>query len=204
MKAPKHASIGNGDGGFESPPAGTYGARFIRIIDLGTQDDTYEGQPIEVRKVIIMWELNKMMADNRPFVASKEFRFSMHKNANLRKTIHSLIGKEMTDIQAEAFDFNVLLGKVCMVTMGESATGKIKVTNVFKKIEGQPMLAPVNEQLAVFLDPAEFKQESFDKLSDFWKAKIQNSPEYESLQAPTQSAAASGASKPASDDDIPF
>jgi hypothetical protein len=94
-----------------------------------------------------------------------------------------------------------------MVTMGESATGKIKVTNVFKKIEGAPMLAPVNEQLAVFLDPAEFKRPAYEKLSDFWKAKIQASPEYESLQAPPPPGApganATGQTPP-SDDDIPF
>jgi hypothetical protein len=72
------------DAKFTNPPAGTYGAVCIKVIDLGTQPVVWEGDTKYQRKVFIQWELDEQMEDKRPFVTGRKFTVSMHEKATLR------------------------------------------------------------------------------------------------------------------------
>lgn len=216
--APKASGGGyGGESDFEVPPAGTYVGRCIKIIDLGTQDDTYEGTPVKKRKIQFMWELGSTkMTDGRPFIVGREFGFSVWKNANLRKVLHDWIGQQLDDAQAEAFDFKNLLGKNCMVCMGPNKNGKMRVLAISKRPDGKtpgtiavPAAPAVNEQVAFFLTKEEFDPVAFGKLSEHWRTKIMASPEYGALVGPPptdgQKQETQQQQPPqGSDDDIPF
>lgn len=211
MKAPV-SNYGNGGGGdWDSPAPGSYVGRCIKIIDLGTQDDTYKGEPKKVRKIVFMWELGASLIQGdgpmkgKPHIVSGKWSFSMGNKANLRKMIQSWAGvKAMTDEQAAEFDVGKLLGKNALVNLLESKKGNIFVDSVIKRPEAMPALPPVNEQVLVSLDPAEFKPEAYAKLSDHWKDIISLSPEFAQLSGKMPPANNDSKTPPAADDDIPF
>jgi hypothetical protein len=59
-------------GSYTPPPVGTHLALCYRIIDLGTQKTTYNGETKTAHKLMISWELpQERMDDGRPFAISK-------------------------------------------------------------------------------------------------------------------------------------
>ena len=203
MKAPM--GNGSGAGDFENPPAGSYVGRCVKLIDLGTQDDTWQGEAIKARKLAIFWELGgALMKDGRPFIVIKRFRFSMHKNANLRKTVQSWAGKQISDEQAAGMDLSKLLGTNALLTLTETATGKIVVDSVIRRPEAMPAYPQVNPSQFVALDPAEFNAQAYAELTDYWKGVIAASPEYAAITHKLPPSTGANQKPANADDDIPF
>jgi hypothetical protein len=69
---------------FEPIEAGSYPARCYSMIEMGTNEETYQGAAKMVNKVRITWELPTEMQvfkeerGPEPRVISKEFSLSMH------------------------------------------------------------------------------------------------------------------------------
>jgi hypothetical protein len=80
---------------FEPIEAGSYPARCYSMIEMGTNEETYQGAAKMVNKVRITWELPTEMQvfkeerGPEPRVISKEFSLSMHEKANLRGFLES-------------------------------------------------------------------------------------------------------------------
>lgn len=105
-------------------PTGKHMGRVYSIVDLGTQPETYMGQPRLQRKMTISWELPTLLNDfkgdgvKEPHGASARFTVSMSGKANLRKFIENWRGKPFADdLEASQFDFRKLLGQRCWVTV---------------------------------------------------------------------------------------
>jgi hypothetical protein len=103
-----------GGAAFTPCPAGSYLARCVSLIDLGTQTSTYEGETKRARKVLVAWEIlddETRKDDGTPFVLSKRYTQSLHEKAALRKTLASWRGRDFTPVELKGFDLAGVLGK---------------------------------------------------------------------------------------------
>jgi hypothetical protein len=205
----------SGSGDFQQAPAGSHVARCIRLIDLGTQTNEYQGQVNHKSQVLVSWELchelyeyedeNKQRV-SKPFLVSAFYTNSLGEKANLRKDLISWRGRDFSKDELEKFDLQSILGAPCIVSVVLNEKGKAKVEGVLKLTKGTEAPAAVNKPYAFWLD--EFDKNVFDALSDGIKAIIEKSPEYQELtKAKTKELTDT---LPAShsfsnfDDDIPF
>lgn len=209
---------------FKPTPEGNHMARCYRVIDLGTQDVEFQGEPKLMHKVLIAWELAGeaddgsplSMDDGRPMTVSKQYTLSLSKKANLRADLESWRGTAFTDEELKGFDISKLLGSYCMVTVKHDKKNDKTYTNVASVSRWPAALknakfAPVNEnQLFDVDDPDKVMFESFP---DWLKEKIQGCMEWSAPEAvakpqasETRRAAAAGTSTAFDnmDSDIPF
>lgn len=172
---------------FELCPAGTHLAVCYRVIDLGTQDSTYQGQVKCQRKVLISWELpDEKMADGRPFSISQRYSWSMSEKATLRKHLESWRGLPFQDrdFGPEGFNIKNILGKGCLLTVTHTERGDKQYANIAavgKMMKGMQAPPPTNELTYLWLHPAHWSDAVFGKLSQGLQGVIMQSPEYKSV-----------------------
>ena len=172
---------------FEQAPTGAHIGICIRIVDLGTQKNEYQGQVNYKREGLFTWELpsNLMTSGEqagKPFVVSKFYTLSLSEKANLRKDLAAWRGRDFTPEELAGFDPKNVLGKACMLNLIANAKGKTIINGVMQLPKGFPVPAQVNPN--VYFSLEEFKQETFDGLSKGIKEIIERSPEYQKLKTP--------------------
>lgn len=195
---------------FKPAPAGAHIARCIKLVDLGTQHDEYQGKPLVRSRVLVFWELpNEMVeieGEQKPAIVTKFYTNSLAEKANLRKDLEQWRGRAFTEEELKRFDLQSILGAPCMLSVVHNEKGRAQVGSLMKMPRGQEAPAAKNTPIAFWLD--EFKQESFDALSDNLKALIKKSPEYQEIvnpKAPRSQPPGNGNDKFADmEDDIPF
>ena len=64
--------------GFTQPEVGVHEARCVKVIDLGTQKSTFEGETTWKRQVMLIWELPEQLKDGMPLTISKFYNLSLH------------------------------------------------------------------------------------------------------------------------------
>ena len=209
------------DSSFTPAPAGTFPAICYRVVDLGTQDTTYKGQPKRAHKVLISWELKDEEAifqdpetgETKPMSVHQQYTWSMGEKANLRKALESWRGLKFTesDFGPGGFDVRKLIGQPCILGIVHSESGDKTYANI-SAISKLPKamkdtIGPLtNEKQFLWLDEGLFDQAMFDKLSDKMKEKIMASPEYRTLNSNGEHHGDDETENPAGDldDPIPF
>jgi hypothetical protein len=198
-------------GSFEQAPAGSHIARCIKLIDIGTHKNEYQGQVSFPRQVIVAWELpNELMTsgeyEGKPFNVSRFYTASLHEKSTLRKDLINWRGRDFTEEELGGFDPKKILGAPCMLSLSLNDKQKIKVSGVMAAPKGMTVPAQINESVYFSLEPNQFKQEVFDSLSDGIKKLIEVSPEYQSLKGvePAPLPKQNGDSFDNFEDDIPF
>jgi hypothetical protein len=166
-------------GSFENPPVGAYPAVCTRMIDMGTQETTWQGVTKYAHKVKMVFELSEKMADGRPFITMRDFTVSLHEKAGLRQFLKSWRGRDFTDEELAGFDPKVLIGKGVLLNLVENGE-YVNIDSAMKLPKGMEAPVPVNP--TVFFSLSDFDQVEFDKLSEKIKEKIMKSPEYQSLK----------------------
>jgi hypothetical protein len=168
-------------GDFEVPASGTYPARCIRIVDLGTHENSHPDAKAgsTKRDVLIAWELNKQMEDGKPFVVNWSGTLSMGKRAKLRSFIDAWRNVALTDLEAAEFDFLKLLDQCCCVAV--QTNGKYaNVKNVTSLVEGLTMPERQNDLFSFVLNPEEeMTEERADKFWGFERYLLGKSQELE-------------------------
>lgn len=136
--SPWATKVNNKEGGnYQSPPAGTHGAVCIGVIDLGTHDDTYQGETKTQHKIFLAWELtNEQNNDGENFIVGQEYTWSLGKKAKLRGLIEGWIGKQFGD--DEEFEIVGLIGKSCCLTLVEANSASGYVNTKINQV-GSPM-----------------------------------------------------------------
>jgi len=111
-----------GGGDWELPPAGNLPAVCVGLIDLGTQQDAYQGKPREVRQLAIVWELagEQNSKTGRNHLVAMKFNASLHAKAALRKTIDAWRGVPLKD--DEEFDLFRVVGAPCLLQISHDKT----------------------------------------------------------------------------------
>lgn len=177
---------------YKVAPPGTHVARCVSFIDIGSHEETFQGETSLKRKLRITWELpNEKTIFNeekgeQPFLISREFTFSLNEKSNLFKMLSAWIG--LTEKNKKTFNpKNDILGKPCMITINHIETEKgntfAKVMNVSPLVKGMECPAQINETIYFFMGwsghASEFDQEGFKKLPGFLQDKIAKTQEYD-------------------------
>lgn len=178
-----------GGGDFKMIPPGVHIGRCFRIVDLGTQEETYEGDTKLLPKLAIYWELhgedeegNPLMTDNgEPMFIWQEYTRSLGQKAKLRSALESWRGRPFTEDELKGFDVSKLINAYCMVnvTHKQSQKGKTyaNVTSLtplpaaLRNVKPAPILPS-----AVF-DLDNFNEALFSTFHEKLQEKINNSIE---------------------------
>jgi hypothetical protein len=200
-------------GSFSPPPAGTFPAVCYRIIDLGTQQTTWQGKPKKAHKVLISWELHDpeaMTEDGKPMSVHQQYTWSMHEKSRLRHDLESWRGKAFSDADfgPGGFDVKKLLGVPCFLGIVHDTKDGTTYANI-SAISGLPKNfdkpKAVNALAYSWIEDGLFDRAVFATLSDKMQEKIKSSPEYQILENGGVSEHVSDAGhRPDLDDPIPF
>lgn len=196
-------------GNFAPVPTGPQPAILYSLIDLGTQQGTYQGKPANPkRKIAMRFELHgedTKLDDGRPMSIGKQFTLSSSAKGSLRPFMEGWRGKSFTDDEFEAFDLQNMLGKAAILTIVED--GEYRVINgISRLLAGMKAPEMFNKHVYLSLEPGEFDVAVFDGLSDKMKDTIRQSPEYQALNGKAIDAvmAKPGSGDAPFDDEIPF
>jgi len=71
---------GGGNSGLKQVEAGTYNARCIKVVDLGTQQSNFNGEISWRRQILVIWELPSELKEDttEPLTISKFYTLSLH------------------------------------------------------------------------------------------------------------------------------
>lgn len=174
-------------------PAGTYIARCVQVIELGTHTENYQGIEKNQPKLRVVWELpteettESTDSEGEKFInpkfIGKEFTISFYESSNLRKTLVSWRGADFTEEELDTFDLKNLLDKPCMLNLGVKTSDKTgKTYNVLSAVS--PMMkgleCPARISDLVYFDLSENDGNKFNKLPKFLQEKILESKEMQS------------------------
>ena len=173
--------------GFEKCPEGNHLAVCYEVIDLGTQETTWDGETKRQRKIWIGWETSsEQMEDGRPFVIGRRYTLSSNEKSTLRKDLESWRGKKFSDEDIAKFDIKDLLGCACFlnvvhVNKGDRTYANITTVAALPKGTATPELS--NTKVYLSLDPFEYEPEAMNLLSDRMAETVMASPEWQAVNA---------------------
>jgi hypothetical protein len=195
-----------------------YLARCYRIVDLGTQKSEYLGQIKNLPKVMLQFEVHGeddagkplVTAKGEPMSISKNFTLSLAEKATLRKDLQTWRGREFTADELRGFQIDNVLGAWAMIAItkavgnnGKDYTNIANINSVPKAMKAD-LPEGHNKCAAFYIESPDM--DMFETFSDNLRAKIEQSPEWQSRGK--QEAKAPSASKGSGfddmDDDIPF
>jgi len=203
---------------FKPVPAGMHLARCYRIIDMGTQETSYEGKIDYKRKLKFVWEVHSEDDDgtplktekNEPFVITKDYTNTWGDKGTLRKDLQSWRGREFTAEEQRRFDIKNVLDKWCMLNIthkpkksGSGVYANVTtLTPVPSQIKSVGLPVPFNK--AEIFTLSEPDMAMFDTFSEWLKNQIMTSPEWKAAQHKGETPKQAKASFDDMDDDIPF
>ncbi len=183
-------SENTGGAAFTPCPAGTYQARCVRLIDMGTQTTDYQGETKTARKVLIAFEIldtDVRRDDGHPHVVSKRFTASLHEKAALRKTLASWRGRDFNQDELKAFNLFGVLGQTCLISLVSNTKDGKSFTNIAAIMAAPKGTTPpegtCNEPL-VHWDMAAPYWPAFATLPARVIEQIEASPEFKALTPP--------------------
>lgn len=184
-------------GNFEAAPAGTYVGRCYRFIDLGSHEQTFQGENKGLKRLVMVgFELpTELMAigdyAGKPFTVHKRYTWSTHEKATMRKDLESWRGRKFndSDFGPGGFDVRNLLGVPCTLSIAHSekdGSTYSNITGIGPPMKGMPMPDPVNASVFLSLEPQLFDREVYASLSEKLQKFIGETPEYRSLVGGTK------------------
>jgi len=169
-----------GGGGFEKPDPGTYVARCISVIDLGTHYS--QRWDYNSRKALIEWELIGERRDGTLLTIGSFYTVSLGEKAYLRKDLESWRGRPFTPEELKGFDIESVLGAPCLVNVVHNdSNGKTyaNVSTVMAPQKGQQIPEPETKLTKFSLENPDWRV--YESLRDGLKKKIMDSDEYKAL-----------------------
>lgn len=168
-------------------PTGNYPARIYEIIELGTVDSTWMGEPKKTHKIRIGFELpteKRVFNEEKgeqPMVISKEMALSFGDLAGLRKIIEAVEGRKITDAEAVNYDVLEILGKPLLVTVAHSEPNEQGIVyanaTTFSPLIKGLTVDPLTNKTRV-LTYENWDEELYNSLPDFLKEKMSKTPEF--------------------------
>lgn len=120
-----------GGGNYEKAPPGNHPAVLIGMIDMGTQEQEYQGESKESHRVYWVWEIpGEKREDGSSHVIALDLTFSLNEKAKMRKWIESRMGRQIAD--GEEYDIAEELGKPCLLNVVQK--------DKYPKVEGMSAL----------------------------------------------------------------
>lgn len=179
----------SGGGDFENPVAGSYIARCYKMIDVGTQPQTFQGKPSDPKRKLFVWfELledeegnSYRMSDGKAFSVLNRYTLSTNAKATLRKHIDAWRGKPLTKDEAEAFNVVVLLDKYCRLQISLDDKNDRTYVNVVSV--GVTKKRPEAVNATSWWSVENPDMEAFEAFPDWLKTMIEGSAEWKAKSA---------------------
>lgn len=124
------AKVTGGGGDFVPAPAGQHAAVCCDVVDLGMLEVEYGGKKKSQHKIRIVWQIDEVRADNKPYTVNKRYTNSLHEKATLRKDLESWRGVPFTDVELQGFDLEVLLSVPALLNVVQAQKGGETYANV--------------------------------------------------------------------------
>jgi len=176
---------GGGNSGFKQVEAGTYNARCIKVVDLGTQQSNFNGEISWRRQILVIWELPSELKEDttEPLTISKFYTLSLHEKSNLGIDLTSWRGRAFTEKEKQGFDITKLLGVPCMLNVIEGNNGKSKVGSLMPLPKGTEIAEQITPSLSFSVDDYQNgKKEAFNQLSEGIRNIILRAKEFEGIE----------------------
>ncbi|HMN91661.1 MAG TPA: hypothetical protein PKC60_00380 [Hydrogenophaga sp.] len=192
---------------FTPCPAGSYLARCVRLVDLGTQQTEYQGESKSAHKVLLAFEIldaDTRRDDGEPFLLSKRYTLSLHEKAALRKELASWRGRDFTPEELKGFDLRNVLGKECFISVVESTKGDRTYSNIASIMKPpKGMQAPAGAEPLVYWDMSADAPDwaGLNMLHPKLIEQVEASPEFKRLKPPKRVQVPARAPAPAPEPD---
>mgnify|MGYP001361919052 FL=1 len=178
------ANGGNDTPSYPTVSVGVHKARCVRVIDLGTQQNDYQGQISWKRQVMLIWEVPSE-TDNKgePLTISKFYTLSLNEKANLANDLVSWRGRPFTETEKKAFDISKVAGKPCSINVILNQNGKPKVSTVMPIGKNDDIAQQFHPSVVFNItDFQEKKMEVFNQLPEGIRNIILKSKELEGTE----------------------
>jgi hypothetical protein len=137
----------SGGGNFIPCPSGQHSAVCVDIVDMGILEVKFGKEaPKSQHKIRIVWQVEEVMADNRPFIVQRRYTLSLHEKATLRKDLESWRGKQFTAEELEGFDLEVLLGIPCLLNVIQEKKDGSTYANVASIMRLPKVMTPIKQR----------------------------------------------------------
>jgi len=167
---------------FPSVSVGVHKARCIKVIDLGTQKNEYEGNITWRRQVLVIWETpNQTNETSEPLTISKFYTLSLHEKSNLGIDLTSWRGRAFSETEKKGFDIAKLVGVPCTLNVIQGNKNN-KIGSVMPLAKGDKIAEQYHTN--VIFDLKDFqngKKEVFNQLPEGIRNMILRSRELEGL-----------------------
>lgn len=194
---PSLIATGNNESKRELLPSGSYVARCISIVEIGTLTEEFQGEKKTNKKVVVIWELPTELKEfkegegEKPYVRSKTFTLSIAEKATLRKFLKDWRGKDFSEDELKGFDIVKLLGVPCMMTIihieKKDGTSIETVSGVSPMPKG--FVCPEQINISKVFTWGNYDAAIFDSLPKYLKEMMAKTPEYAAQHSPAKVAA---------------
>ena len=178
------ANGGNDTPSYPTVSVGVHKARCVRVIDLGTQQNDYQGQISWKRQVMLIWEVpSETNNKGEPLTISKFYTLSLNEKANLANDLVSWRGRPFTETEKKAFDISKVAGKPCSINDILNQNGKPKVSTVMPIGKNDEIAQQFHPNMVFSItDFQEKKMEVFNQLPEGIRNIILKSKELEGTE----------------------
>lgn len=178
------ANGGNDTPSYPTVSVGVHKARCVRVIDLGTQQNDYQGQISWKRQVMLIWEVpSETNNKGEPLTISKFYTLSLNEKANLANDLVSWRGRPFTETEKKAFDISKVAGKPCSINVILNQNGKPKVSTVMPIGKNDEIAQQFHPNMVFSItDFQEKKMEVFNQLPEGIRNIILKSKELEGTE----------------------
>lgn len=148
----------SGGGNFKPAPTGVHIGVCVDVVDLGMKPTPWGDK----HKIRVVWQIEELMDNGKPFLVSKPYTLSLNEKANLRKDLESWRGRAFTEQESDGFDMEAVIGKNCLLNVQQKVTGEntyANVTGVMPLKRGMTPIFPTDYKRVVDRAPSPVEPE---------------------------------------------
>jgi len=177
------AKGGEKSSSFPSVSVGVHKARCIKVIDLGTQKNEFEGNITWKRQALVIWEVpDQTNETSEPLTISRFYTLSLHEKSNLGIDLTSWRGRPFSETEKKGFDISKLIGHTCLLNVIQGNKNN-KIGSVMPLPKGDKIAEQYHTSVVFdFKDFQNGKKEVFNQLSEGIRNIILRSKELEGLE----------------------
>ena len=168
---------------FPSVSVGVHKARCIKVIDLGTQKNEFEGNITWKRQALVIWETPEQTNEtSEPLTISRFYTLSLHEKSNLGIDLTSWRGRPFSETEKKGFDISKLIGHTCLLNVIQGNKNN-KIGSVMPLPKGDKIAEQYHTSVTFSMDDFQKgKKETFNQLSEGIRNIILRSKELEGLE----------------------
>ena len=177
------AKGGEKSSSFPSVSVGVHKARCIKVIDLGTQKNEFEGNITWKRQVLVIWETpDQTNETSEPLTISRFYTLSLHEKSNLGIDLTSWRGRPFSETEKKGFDISKLIGHTCLLNVIKGNKNN-KIGSVMPLPKGDKIAEQYHTSVKFSMDDFQKgKKETFNQLPEGIRNIILRSKELEGLE----------------------